>query len=281
MAVFLERNSYGKHAVNLSKVIRHADHHEFRQLSVSTRLQGDFDSVYLQGDNSSVLATDTQKNIIYALAKDHFTSSVEAFGLYLADHFMQHYPQLSQVNIDIDEHGWKRMQFGDDVHRHAYISEGNEKHSTSIVQQAGGVQVWSGVRDMLILKTTDSAFEGFLRDRYTTLKETSDRILSTSCEATWRWAATDLDFAAAYAQVKDTMLHAFAHHKSLSVQQTLYAMAEAVLEKHPAVEEISLIMPNKHHIPFNLEPFGMENSNEIFVATDEPYGYITGTVKRS
>lgn len=281
MATFLEKNSYGKHAVNLSKITRHAGYHEFRQISVDTLLEGEFESAYLHGDNSKVLATDTQKNIIYALAKEHFSSSTEVFGLYLADYFVHNHDSIAKASIEITEHQWTRMLFGETAHQHAYISQGNEKHSTTIVQDASGRHIWSGIRNLLILKTTDSGFEGFIRDKYTTLKETSDRILSTQCDVSWLWTSAEADFGSLYAQIRTTLLQAFAFHKSLSVQQTLYAMGEAVLEQYEDVHEIQLVMPNKHHIPFNLEQFGMENNNEIFVATDEPYGYITGTVKRS
>ena len=280
MPGYLEKNSYGKHAVNLSKIIRHADHHEFRQISVDTQLQGDFEHVYLKGDNTPVLATDTQKNSIYALAKDYFTASVEAFALHLANYFLNHEAPITQATVAITEHLWSRMRLGDSMHQHAYISQGGEQHTTRAICNAGGARIWSGINHLLILKTTDSAFTGFLRDRYTTLKESSDRILATECMVEWLWNSTREDFSA-YDSIRDTLLETFAHHKSLSVQQTLYAMGEAVLEKYPAVAEIELVMPNKHHIPFNLEQFGMENNNEIFVATDEPYGYITGTVKRT
>lgn len=280
MPGYLEKNSYGKHAVNLSKIIRHADYHEFRQISVDTELEGDFENVYLQGDNTPVLATDTQKNSIYALAKDHFTASVEAFALYLAHYFVSHEAPIKQATVGITEHLWSRMQLGEAAHKHAYISRGGEQHTARVICNAAGARIWSGISKLLILKTTDSAFTGFLRDRYTTLKETSDRILATECRVSWLWTSSQEDFGV-YDGIRNTLLEIFAHHKSLSVQQTLYAMGEAVLEKYPAVAEIELVMPNKHHIPFNLEPFGLENNNEIFVATDEPYGYITGTVKRN
>ncbi|MBE7169755.1 MAG: urate oxidase [Williamsia sp.] len=281
MATFLEKNSYGKHAINLSKITRHADYHEFRQITVDTQLEGDFESVYLQGDNRSVLTTDTQKNTVYALAKSHFTASVEEFALYLANYFVSHEAPVQQATVEITEHGWSRMQPKESLHPHAYISKGNEKHRTKVVYKETGTSIWSGISQLLILKTTDSAFEGFLRDRYTTLPEASDRILATECEVSWLWNATGIDFASLYVDIRNTLLETFAHHKSLSVQQTLYAMGEAVLEKFREVEEIELVMPNKHHIPFNLEQFGIQNNNEIFVATDQPYGYITGTVKRS
>lgn len=279
MPAYLEKNSYGKHAINLSKVIRHADHHEFRQITVNTELAGDFEPVYLQGDNTPVLATDTQKNSIYALAKDHFTGPVEAFALYLARYFVSHEAPITGATVSITEHLWSRMLLGEAAHQHAYISHGGEQHTTRVMHNDAGTTIWSGISHLLILKTTGSAFTGFLRDRYTTLRETSDRILATECRVEWLWVSGQEDFSA-YEAIRHTLLETFAGHMSLSVQQTLYAMGEAVLEKYPAVAEIELVMPNKHHIPFNLEQFSMENNNEIFIATDEPYGYITGTVKR-
>jgi len=280
MQIKLGKNAYGKNAVNLSKIIRHPDHHEFRQVSVNVSLEGDFETAHTEGDNTQILPTDTQKNTVYALAKTHFVSSIEAFGMYLANHFVINNPPVSLARIEITEHLWQRMFFEDRKHPHAYISSGNEKHTAVIVQQGLKAEVQSGISDLLILKTTDSGFENYIRDQFTTLKETSDRILSTQCEVSWIYNMVPKDFTALYDAIRTGLLTSFAHHKSLSVQQTLFAMGEAVLEKFDAVEEISLKMPNKHHIPFNLEQFGMENKNEIFIATDEPYGYITGTVKR-
>jgi urate oxidase len=280
MQIKLGKNAYGKNAVNLSKIIRHPDHHEFRQVSVNVSLEGDFETAHTLGDNTQILPTDTQKNTVYALAKTHFVSSIEAFGLTLAQHFTVNNLQVSQATIEITEHLWQRLFFEDKKHPHAYISSGNEKHTAVIVQQKNAVQVVSGISDLLILKTTDSGFENYIKDQYTTLKETSDRILSTKCEVSWLYKAIPSDFTALYDSIRTVLLTAFAHHKSLSVQQTLFAMGEAVLKKFDEVQEISLKMPNKHHIPFNLDQFGMENNNEIFIATDEPYGYITGTLTR-
>ncbi len=280
MGIVLAQNTYGKNAVNLSKIIRHKDYHEFRQISVNVSLQGDFETAYTLGDNSKILATDTQKNTVYALAKEHFTSTAEAFGLYLADYFKTNNPQTSQVTIEITEYGWRRMAFDGTTHPHAYSSSGNEKHTCRIVQDNHSVHIGSGIQQMLILKTTDSGFEHFIREKYTTLKETADRIFATECGVNWEWNDATADFGPLYAEIRALLLKTFAFHNSLSVQQTLYAMGESVLQLHEEVKEISLVMPNKHHILFNLEPFGMTNKNEIFIATDEPFGYITGTLKR-
>jgi urate oxidase len=280
MNIKLGKNAYGKNAVNLSKVIRHEDHHEFRQISVNVALQGDFETAHTLGDNTLILPTDTQKNTVYALAKSKFTGSIESFAMELANHFISNNPQVSQAEVEIDEHLYTRMAFDGTAHPHAYISSGNEKHLTTVVQDSERIKVKSGIKDLLILKTTDSGFENFIKDQYTVLPETADRILATQCEATWEYESVEIDFTSMFEQIRTTLLKTFAFHKSLSVQQTLYAMGEAILKEYEEVKEISLIMPNKHHIPFNLGQFGMENKNEIFMATDEPFGYIKGTVVR-
>lgn len=280
MKLTLKTNAYGKNAINLSKIIRYPDYHEFRQISVNVSLEGDFETAHTLGDNTHILPTDTQKNTVYALAKEHFMGSIEDFGLYLANYFITTNPPVSQAKIHIVEHPWTRMTFDGELHHHAYTGGGSEKRTTTIVQTAVGITITSGIKDLLILKTTDSGFEGYIKDKYTTLKETSDRILATQCEANWTYTGTDHDFTALFTRIRENILKSFAHHKSLSIQQTLLAMGSAVLEANEVVSEISLIMPNKHHIPFNLGQFGMENNNEIFIATDDPYGYITGTVVR-
>jgi len=280
MSIKLGRNTYGKNAVNLSKIIRHPDYHEFRQISVNVILEGDFETVHTIGDNSKVLPTDTQKNTVYALAKEHFVSSIEAFGLYLANYFITNNPQISQSRIELTEHAWNQMTFNGSVHPHSYISGGSEKHTATVTQGQQGIEVTSGISDLLILKTTDSGFEHYIKDQYTTLKETSDRIFATQCEVSWKYDSSNVLFTELFAGIRTTLLQTFADHQSLSVQHTLYAMGEAVLSKFAAVKEITIKMPNKHHILFNLEQFGMDNRNEIFIATDEPYGYITGTVVR-
>jgi len=280
MAIHLDQNAYGKNAIRLSKIIRHPDRHEIRQISVDVSLQGDFDAAHLEGDNSKILPTDTMKNTVYVLARDRFTTSIEAFALVLADHFLSNNPQVTLVTIGISEDCWARMTIDGAAHPHAFINGGGEKHIARVEQDRRRAGLSAGISDLLILKTTDSGFEGYIKDAFTTLKETPDRILSTSCEVSWVYEEFPLDMQETYEAIRELLLETFADHKSLSVQHTLYAMGEAVLQHFAAVREITLKMPNKHHIPFSLQAFGLENANEIFVATDEPYGYITGTVVR-
>lgn len=280
MGIKLGLNAYGKNAVNLSKIIRHKNHQEFRQISVNVSLEGDFETAHTIGDNTKILPTDTQKNTVYALAKEHFTSSIEAFGLVLSHHFKSNNPQISRTKIEIIEYCWHRMIVDGIAHTHSFINGGSEKHITTITQTDIATGITSGIKDLLILKTTDSAFVDYIRDQYTTLKEASDRIFSTSCEVQWDYISTSVDFTSLYNNIRACLLKTFSTHKSLSVQHTLYAMGEDVLNKFDSVKKITFKMPNKHHILANLEPFGMDNKNEIFIATDEPYGYITGTVTR-
>jgi urate oxidase len=280
MGIKLGVNAYGKNAINLSKIIRHKDRHEFRQVSVDVSLEGDFETAHTVGDNTKILPTDTQKNTVYALGKEHFTASIEEFGIKLAQHFTKNNPQVSKTTITITEYCWHRLVIDGVMHAHSFINGGSEKHVATIVQAGNNVHITSGMKDLLILKTTDSAFTDYIRDQYTTLREADDRIFGTLCEIHWDYVSNDSDFTSLYNDIRASLLKTFSAHKSLSVQHTLYAMGEDVLKAFKAVKEIRLKMPNKHHILANLEPFGMENKNEIFIATDEPYGYILGTITR-
>jgi len=280
MQIKLGKNAYGKNAVNLSRIVRYPDHNEFRQVSVNVSLQGDFETAHTVGDNSKILPTDTQKNTVYALAKQHFTGSIEDFGKQLSQHFFSNNEQVSLVTVDITEHLYSRMSFDGVAHPSSFIGSGAETHTALIIQDAAGITVSSGISNLLIVKTADSGFENYIRDQYTSLKETSDRILATQCEVDWIYSSDELDYNSHFELIRLEMLRVFSDHKSLSLQQTMYAMGVAVLEKDETVKEISFKMPNKHHILFNLEQFGIDNGNEIFVATDEPYGYITATIVR-
>ena len=280
MRIKLGANGYGKNAVNLSRIIRHEGYHEFRQVSVSVALTGDFDAAHTVGDNTLILPTDTQKNTVYALAREHFTGPIEAFGLVLSQHFLARNPQVAQVRIELVEHLWQRMAFEGAAHPHAFTGGGSEKRTAVVTRTADGATVVSGLKGLMLLKTTDSAFVGYPKDEFTVLPETSDRILATECEANWEYTSAEVDFETLYHRIRQSLLRTFSEHKSLSVQHTLYAIGEKILLENEEVKEISLVMPNKHHIPFNLEPFGQENTNEVFAATDAPFGYITGTVTR-
>jgi len=261
--------------------------HEIRELSVSIQLEGDFESVHFAGDNSSVLPTDTMKNTVYCLAKEHPVDSAEEFAKHLAGYFLDNNKQVTKATIETDEKLWIRIPFKDkntgeiNLHTHSFVSAGNERRTAKISNDRKNVIVQSGIKDLLVLKTTGSGFEKYIKDKYTTLKETGDRVFSTSVEAVWSYANRDVNYARVTDEVRRIILEIFSHHHSLSVQQTLYEIGKNVIDEIEEVDEISLSLPNKHYLLFNLEQFQMDNRNEIFIPTDEPFGLIEGTVKRS
>jgi urate oxidase len=265
---------YGKSRVRLVKLSRDGGHHEIRELTVQVLLEGDFETSYSTGDNSMVLPTDTMKNTVYALAKREGLSSIETFGQTLAAHFLANNPQVTRVRIKIAEDLWSRISGS------AFSRAGAEKRTTRVRSTRDGHTVESGISGLTILKSADSAFEGFLKDPFTTLKATSDRIFATSMRAVWRYGSGDVAFDELWKAVRQTMLETFAQHASRSVQHTLYAMGEEVLNQFAMIEEVHIIMPNKHCLLVDLERFGMENDNEIFVPTDEPHGYIEARLAR-
>ena len=279
--IVLGQNNYGKSEVRLVKVVRGTDHHELRELTVDVALEGDFEAAHLRGDNTGLLATDTMRNTIYALAKDHLTGSIEAFGSVLVDHLLDAGPTVERARVRIVEHPWDRIKVDGRGHEHSFVRGSGERIAV-VRGDPGGSQVEAGIDDLLVLKTTNSGFEGFLRERYTTLPETDDRILATAITASWVYGdATTVDFDGVWRGVRARILETFTDHYSPSVQNTLYRMGRAVLEGFPEVEKIHLSLLNKHHLLYDLGRFGMENNNEIFHATSEPCGLIEGTVERA
>jgi urate oxidase len=262
-------------------VARRGDRHEIRDLTVAVRFQGAFEAAHADGDNSDVLPTDTMKNTVYAMAKDHRLEAIEPFALDLATHFLDGNAPVSRVEISISERPWERLTVGGVANPHAFRRAGEERRVTRVVRERGGAaRVESGLADLTILKSAKSGFSGFRRDRFTTLRETEDRILATAVTAWWVYGGTEVSYGPVREAVRRTLLETFAEHESASVQHTLHAMGEAVLEQHAEVDEIRLTLPNKHHLPVDLSPFGLENRNEIFVATEEPYGLIEATLRR-
>ncbi|MCC8245705.1 factor-independent urate hydroxylase [Saccharothrix luteola] len=276
MAIVLGPNQYGKAENRLVTVTRNGPVHTIKDLTVGTSLRGDLADTHLTGDNSKVLATDTQKNTVYAFAKQAPVGEIEDFALRLGRHFVSSQEAITGARVLIDEHAWERIEGND----HSFVQGGNEKRTTAVTVEGERAWVVSGVRDVVVLKSTGSEFHGFPRDEYTTLKETHDRILATSVTARWRYQGDGIDWAKSFAEIRRLLLATFAAKHSLSLQQTLYAMGEAVLRARPEVAEVRLSMPNKHHFAVDLSPFGLENDNEVFYAADRPYGLIEGAVLR-
>ena len=273
-------NRYGKSRIRLVKLRSGGQNqHEVTDLTVDVQLEGDFDAVYVDGDNRSCLPTDTMKNTVYALARQQPVAPVEAFALRLADHFLST-PAVSRVRIAAVEDEWAHHLRSGQPDPHAFVLRGGEQWTTMVVREGERTEIVSGLTNLVVMKTSRSAFAGFPRDAYTTLPDTDDRILATSIAATWTYRSPGVDFGARR-QIRSALLDAFARHDSRSVQHTLHAMAEAALAACADITTITLTLPNRHHLLVNLEPFGLDNPNEVFVATDQPYGLIEATVSRT
>jgi urate oxidase len=277
----LAQHSYGKSRIRVTKVTRLADCHEVRELTIEIELEGDFARSYTGGDNSLIIPTDTMKNVGYALAKEHPLESIEDFGSAIANHFLKHHSHVERATIRIVEHPLERIEVDGRGHPHAFCGLRRETRTCTVRGWRGGARVESGIDELFLLKSTGSAFTGFLRDRYTTLSDASDRILATILKAEWLYATAPPDWVLARMKIRQTLLETFAGHQSLSAQQTLYAMGAAALEACLQIDRMTLTMPNKHRILVDLQPFGLENANEVFLATDEPHGTITGTLQRA
>ena len=276
----LSETSYGKSRVRLVRVTRHGDRHEVRDFTVAVAFEGNYDTSYTDGDNRDVLPTDTMKNTVYALAARDGVGEPETFCQTLGRHFVDRNPKLENAIVDIVDHGWGRISIGTREHGQAFVRRGPELRTARAVTGRRSVEVTAGITDLLIMKTSNSAFEGFPRDELTTLPETKDRLFVTSLTANWTYTDDDLDFGVVFHSVRSTLLETFAQHDSLSVQHTLFAMGRVVLDTIQPVRIIRLEMPNRHHLPIDLTRFGLENRNEVFVATEEPYGLIKATLTR-
>ncbi|MGH7528378.1 MAG: factor-independent urate hydroxylase [Gemmatimonadales bacterium] len=273
-------NGYGKAAVRLVKVDRRTARHAVHDLTVDIQLQGDFDQCHTAGDNTQVLPTDTMKNTVYALARRGPADPPEEFGERLARHFLGACTAARRAVVSIAVHRWDRAGVGGAPHEHAFVRGPAERRLASVTVDEIETTVEAGLEGLGLLKTTGSGFAGFLRDDYTTLKETDERILATDVEARWKYARPPGDYGAAWNGVRRSLVETFAGHQSASVQHTLYAMGEAALVGCPEISEMRLILPNRHHILVDLDPVGLENPNEIFVATPEPYGRIEAVIAR-
>jgi urate oxidase len=280
MTIRLGANQYGKAETRLVTVRRDGATHHLTDLNVSTALRGDLAASHLTGDNGHVVPTDTQKNTVFAFAKKEPVGEIEEFALRLGRHFTSAFDYIDEARISIEQYGWTRITAGGQPHPHAFFRSSDEKRTTAVTVAGDRAWVVSGLRDLVVLKSTGSEFHGFPKDEYTTLPETDDRILATAVTARWRFAGLDVDWAASFESVRSTLLATFAGKHSLALQQTLYAMGEAVLAGHPEIAEVRLSMPNKHHFTVDLSPFGLTNDNEVFFAADRPYGLIEGTVLR-
>ena len=277
----LAENRYGKCRVRLVRVKRDRPVHLFQEWTVEVLLTGEFTDCFEKGDNRRILATDTMKNTVYSLARDTTAQSIEGFGLELTEFLLRNNPQIDTATVSIASVPWKHISVDGTVFPSAFLQEGRELQTTTVTcAQNAKASISSGLEDLVIMKTSNSGFEGFLRDSHTTLPETSDRLLGTAVRAAWKYDGSALPFDDLRKVTRDTLLKIFAEHDSKSVQHTLYAMGKGVLEAVPEIPEIELTMPNKHCLLVDLSRFGKTNPNEIFVPTEEPYGFIEARIRR-
>jgi len=280
MTIKLGANNYGKSRVRLLRVVKQQGRHDIKELTIRIRFEGDFETAHTKGDNRKILPTDTMKNTVYVLARQYPTEAVEEFASHLIEHFLTYNPQVSRVHIEASETFWTRLVLGGKPHATAFAQSGEEKRTAMLIGTRQRTTIRAGIDDLVVLKTTKSAFEGFLRDPYTTLKEDRDRILSTVIHANWLYEGAEIEFSPIWHGVRQAILETFAEHDSRSLQHTLYAMGEAVLNSFDRIHEIHLSLPNKHFNLVNLEPFGMDNPAEVFLPTDEPHGLIEATLRK-
>lgn len=284
MSIVLGDNQYGKAENRVVRINRDTARHTIKDIRVGSSLRGDFADAHIAGDQSRVLPTDTQKQTIYAYAKEIGIDTIESYGLALARHFVDDVEPVTGARLEIDEYAWERAIVDGAQHDHTWVRSGQEIRTADITVDGEGddQQIWvlSGLKDLVVLKSTGSEFKDFLTDPYTILEPTSDRVMATSLQAKWRYEGTDIDWDAVYSGVKTLVVARFAQVHSLALQQTLYKIGVAVLQAYAEIAEIRLSAPNKHHFLYDLAPFGLENHNEVFHADDRPYGLIQATVIR-
>lgn len=277
----LTGHRYGKARVRVLKILRDGPVHSLKDLEVAVRLKGDFESSFTRGDNTKVVPTDTMKNTINVFARQHLGPEIERFGLILGEHFVMRYPQVDEAQIEISERDWERLQIDGQRHPHSFKAGGEGRRFTEVAcDKTNKKTVRSGVRDLVILKSTGSGFENYPKDEFTTLAEAADRILATSFSSIWTFTDQPDDYNRANEAILAAMLKVFANNYSPSAQTSLFQMGEAALATCAEISAVDLRMPNKHCLLINLAPFGLENKNEVFVPTDEPHGDIAATVMR-
>ncbi|MET9501906.1 factor-independent urate hydroxylase [Streptomyces sp. NPDC006622] len=286
MPTYLGQNQYGKAENRVVKITRDGATHHIKDLNVSVSLSGDMDEVHYSGSNANVLPTDTTKNTVYAFAKEHGIESAEQFGIHLARHFVTSQEPIQRARIRVEQYGWERIETP--ASKHSFVRQGQETRLTQITFDGSSWEVVSGLKDLVVMNSTDSEFWGYVKDKYTTLPETYDRILATQVSARWRFNWSDDERAApdweeSYEQTKKHLLQAFAETYSLSLQQTLYQMGARIIDHRDEIDEVRFSLPNKHHFLVDLEPFGLKNDTAdgaVYLAADRPYGLIEGTVLR-
>jgi len=276
----LIRNRYGKARVRVMRIHRDVDRHEVSQLNVKAMVEGDFARAYTHADNSTSVSTDTIKNVVNIVARQNTGICTEEFCEVLAKKYLDTYPQIASVAVTAHETKWSRLSFGGKPHPHSFVLDSNGKPFVEVKATREGSTLISGIDGFTFMKSTQSGWEKYVKDPYTTIPETNDRMCATSMVASWTWSSAPASYPATNAKILATLLEEFATTYSSSVQDSLYRMGEAALAAVPEISEISMACPNMHFILMNLSAFGLDNNNDVFLPTDEPHGQIECTVGR-
>ncbi|KXJ16611.1 uricase [Exaiptasia diaphana] len=284
---FTSFTGYGKTGVRVLKIKRcNERYHSIKEIEVSIELKLEDKNDYLHGDNASVIPTDTQKNTIYALAKNNELNSIEEFGVTVCQHFLHNHKHVESVCVDIEEAPWKRINQGGQEHAHSFVMDSEVIRFCQVTHIRGEKpKVSGGLKGLKVLKTTQSGFKGFLKDQYTVLPEVDDRCFCTVVTCKYDYDNTDVDFNTVWQIVKSSILQEFAGpaHSgvySASVQNTIYLTEVSILNQVPQIGYVEMVMPNAHYFNFNLAPFGIENNNEVLMPMDKPSGNIKAGLSR-
>jgi len=276
----LKAKTYGKARVRVMRVERGGERHEVRELTVKAMLQGDIGATFTAKDNSRTVSTDTIKNVINVVAGENIALPTEPFCQAVAKKLLDNYPQMDGAIISAHETKWARLSFNGTPHPHSFVLDNNGRPFAEVTATRKDSTVVSGIDGITFMKTTESGWAGYMKDAYTTLPETRDRIAATSMVSSWLWAKAPADYPAANRAIIDTMIEVFATTYSDSIQDSLYRMGEAALAAMPEIKEIRLACPNKHYIPIDLARFKLDTNNQVFLPTDEPHGQIECVVAR-
>lgn len=280
MPILLQDNSYGESSVRLLRVARQADHRDVKEATLQVHFEGDFEDAHARGENRKILPPGTIRNTVYALARQYPGEALEDFSLHLIEHFLTYNPQIARVCIEAEERTWTRISHGGKAHASAFTQAGGERRTTSVQGKRDRAAVRSGIRNLSVLKAANVGFEGFLRDPYTTLKESTEGVILAELCANWLYQAEDTEHNAAWHGVRQTLLEIFAEHGSRSFPHTLYAMGEAILASFDSISEIALSIWGEYCMPADLTPLGMDNPGRVFLPSDAPRAIAEATLRR-
>jgi len=281
MAIQLGENRYGESGVRLLRVVKQEGRHDIKEMTLDIRFEGDFEEAHARGENRSILPADTMKNTVYILARQYPVEAIEEFCLHMADHFLTYNPQVTRVLVGASETLWTRVPLGAKPHPSTFVRAGEEKRTATLDGTREETTIRSGIDNLVVLKTTNFAFEDFRRDPYTTLKDSRNLLLSAVIRADWLYESEDIEFGPIWHGVRKTLLENFAEHDSRSLQNTLFAMGEAVLSTFDNIKEIHISLMDKDCRLADLEPFGMDNPAEVFLLSDERHGLIEAKVRKT